>query len=235
MRLLVRSAVVAFVLLLPPASNASDLQLTIHEPSLEFGPAGANFGQISDFTTLLIDGIDQETPASFFSGHVTFETGPLQSLDVSDSDPNDRPSSRYEFGGGTFTLTAHWLDEFFNPAQGQYVAPLVSLTIDIRCEQELTDVHCGDIHHGSLGDAFISVGPGLFDDALAHSLHLKPQGGAFVFEVPLDGIEGNPSSQFRGAGSAHGGVDISIPVTVPEPSILSLLLLAPVLSRRFRR
>jgi len=232
----VRALVVAFALLLPPASNASDLQLIIYEPTLDFGPAGAEFGQIYDFTTLLIDGIDQET-TSFFSGHVTFETGPLLSLEVFDSDPNFKPSSFYVFGGGTFTLTAHWLDEFFTPMEGHYVAPVIELRIDIRCEQELWAQDCGDSGggHHSLGDAFVSVGPGLFDDALAHALRLKPQGRAFDFEVPLDGVEGDPSSQLRAAGSADGTKHISIPVEVPEPSILSLLLIAPIVGRRFRR
>ncbi|HEV8395061.1 MAG TPA: hypothetical protein VGQ37_12350 [Vicinamibacterales bacterium] len=233
----VRALVVAFALLLPPASNASDLQLIVYEPSLVFGPAGASFGQIYDFQTLLIDGIDQEI-SSFFSGHVTFETGPLLSLEVFDSDPDFfRPSSNYVFGGGTFTLTAHWFDEFFTPMEGHYVAPLIELRIYIWCEQELWTQDCGDSGggHHSLGDASVSVGPGLFDEALAHALHLKRQGGAFDFEVPLDGVEGDPSSQFRGAGSNNGALGISIPVDVPEPSILSLLLIAPIVGRRFRR
>jgi hypothetical protein len=63
---------------------------------------------------------------------------------------------------------------------------------------------------------------------------LHTLGGAFDFEVALDGISGNPSDNVRLSGSAGGREDITIPVAVPEPSILSLLLLAPVL-RRFRR
>ncbi|HET9269653.1 MAG TPA: hypothetical protein VFO31_15865, partial [Vicinamibacterales bacterium] len=74
-----------------------------------------------------------------------------------------------------------------------------------------------------------------FDDSLASILHLKKQGGAFEFEIALDGITGDPSDNLRLAGSASGSAPLDIPVEVPEPSILSLLLLAPALSRRFRR
>ena len=147
----------------------------------------------------------------------------------------DRPIRVVVFGPGTFTLTANWVDQFFNPVQGHYVAPLLSLVIDIRCEQDLSALDCGDVWGESHGDAFVSIGPGLFDDSLASILHLKKPGGAFQFEIALDGITGNPSTAFRLSGSAGGSERIAIPVEVPEPSIFSLLLLAPVVSRRFRR
>lgn len=243
MRSSLRALVVTAALLLPSAASAdllfADLMVTIEEPAIIFSPAGAELFQAfpPGFDTILVDGIDQETPFSFFSGDVTFVTGALQSLTVDDSDP-DRVTSQYVFGPGIFTLTANWIDQFGNPAQGQYVAPLLSLVIDIRCEQELSALDCGDAsgEHGSLGDAFASIGPGEFDDNLAAALHLHKIGFGFEFEVGLDGISGNPlDNDVRFSGSASGNEDITIPVAVPEPSILSLLLLAPVLSRRFRR
>ena len=236
-----RALAVAFALLLPCAANASEFHVLLNEPSVEFGPAGAIFyhGVPPGFDDILIDGIPQETPwFTGFEGEVSFETGPLESLTVEEapSDP-DRIISLYEFGPGTFTLTAHWTDQIGNSVQGHYVAPLLSLVLDIRCEQELSALNCGDSSggHGSLGDAFVSIGPGLFDDSLASILHLKKQGGAFEFEIALDGITGDPSDNLRLAGSASGSAPLDIPVEVPEPSILSLLLLAPALSRRFRR
>jgi len=230
-----RALVAAAALLLPPAANA-DLLVTIQEPSIVFGPAGATLLP-APFEDIFVDGIFQETPwFSSFDGEVTFQTGALQSLTVDDSDPN-RVTSQYVFGPGTFTLTANWTDQFGNPAQGQYVASLLSLVIDIRCEQELSATDCGDAsgENGSLGDALASIGPGEFDANLASILHLHKQGGAFEFGVALDGITGNPTDDFRIGGSQSGSEDVEIPVAVPEPSILSLLLLAPVLSRRFRR
>lgn len=238
MRSSLRAIVVAAALLLPSAASA-DLLVTLREPSMAFGPGFADFGEamVPGFTNISIDGIDAETPFSFFSGDVTFVTGAAESVEVFDGDP-DRVSSEYIFGpGGTFTLTAHWIDKFGNPAQGQYVAPVLSLHIDVRCEQELSTVNCGDSGggHHSLGDMIVFFGPGEFDANLARVLHVHRKGGAFDFDLPLDGIEGNPTDDFRPAGSNFGMKDIVIPTAVPEPSILSLLLLAPVLSRRFRR
>lgn len=235
MRSIIRSAVLAAALLLPHAASA-DLLVTIQEPSIAFGPAGATLFP-APFQDIFIDGIFQETPwLSSFSGDVTFVTGVLQSLTVDDSDP-ERVASQYVFGPGTLTLTANWTDQLGNPVQGQYMAPLLSLVIDIRCEQELSGQDCGDTSgdNGSLGHALASIGPGEFDANLASILHLQKKGGAFEFGVALDGISGNPSDDFRIGGSQSGNEDVEIPVAVPEPSILSLLLLAPVLSRRFRR
>lgn len=235
MRSSLRAIVLAAALLLPSAASAdllfADLRVTIEEPGISFGPAGATLNTHSTpgFDGIFIDGIEVETPDGFFTGDVTFVTGPVQSLTV---DP-DQATSRYVFGPGTFTLTADW-----GGNHGQYVAPLLSLVIEIRCEQELSNFDCGDAsgENGSLGDAFASVGPGEFDDNLAAALHLAKIGYAFEFEVALDGISGNPlDNDVRLSGSAGGNEEITIPVAVPEPSILSLLLLAPVLSRRFRR
>lgn len=101
------------------------------------------------------------------------------------------------------------------------MATLLGLVMDIRCEQERSALGCGDGsgEHGSLGDALASIGPGLFDDSLASIPHLKKPGGAFEFDIALDGIPGNPSGSVRRSGSASGSED----------------LLAPVLRRRFRR
>ena len=230
MRSSLRAVVAAVSLLLPAAANA-DLLVTIQEPSIAFGPAGATLLP-APFQDIFVDGIFQETPwFSSFSGDVTFVTGALQSLTAGGA------TSEYVFGPGIFTLTANWTDQIGNPVQGQYVAPLLSLVIGIRCEQELQADSCGDTSgdHGSLGDAFVSIGPGEFDNSLASILHLHKKGGAFVFGVALDGISGAPTDDFRIGGSQSGNEEIEIPVAVPEPSILSLLLLAPVLSRRFRR
>ena len=232
MRTSIRALVVAAAMLLPNAANA-ELLVTIQEPGIVFGPSGATLetNLTPGFDGIFIDGIEVETPDGFFTGDVTFVTGPVVELTVDDSDP-DLVTSRYVFGPGTFTLTADW-----GGNHGQYVAPLLSLVIEIRCEQELSTFDCGDAsgENGSLGDAFVSIGPGLFDDNLAHALHVHKIGGAFEFEVALDGISGNPDEDFRLSGSESGNEEVEIPTTVPEPSILSLLLLAPVLSRRFRR
>ena len=57
----------------------------------------------------------QETPwLSNFAGDVTFETGPLLSLTIDDSNP-DAVQSHYLFGPGTLTLTAHWSYPFGAP------------------------------------------------------------------------------------------------------------------------
>ena len=228
-------AVATLALLLPRISAASELEITVREPmTLAFGTAGASFDG-GTFDELFIDGVFQETPwFSGFSGAVEFEAGPMSLLTVDDSDPN-RVSSHYEFGPGTFTLTANWTDLFGAPLQGKYVAPLLALVVDIRCEQELSALDCGDVWGGSLGDALVSVGPGLFDPVLAQALGLARPGSALFFDLALDGIEGNPADAQRLAGSASGQEDMAIPVTVPEPSIASLLLLSCLVARRFRR
>ena len=229
MRTSIRALVVAAAMLLPRAANA-ELLVIIQEPGIVFGPSGATLEThfTPGFDGIFIDGVEVETPDGFFTGDVTFVTGPVQSLTV---DP-DLAKSKYVFGPGIFTLTADW-----GGNHGQYVAPLLSLVIEIRCEQELADFDCGDSsgEEGSLGHAFVSIGPGLFDDNLAHALHVHKIGGAFEFEVALDGITGNPDEDFRLSGSQSGNEKVEIPTAVPEPSILSMLLLAPVLSRRFRR
>jgi|SRR6187431_332460 len=237
MRSSIRALVVAVALLLPGVVLAGGFEITLHEPlSLSFGPAGADFGGDS-FNNIFIDGVFQETPwLSSFYGDATFVTGPMLSLTVNDSDP-DRGTSDYVFGPGTFTLTAHWTDQFGNVQEGRYVAPLLELRINIRCEQELSAQDCGDSGgiNGSLGDASASFGAGQFDHALAQILGLGLSGGAFSLDWPLDGIEGSPSDSFRAAGSNSATLDIAIPVEVPEPSILSLLMLSPILGLRFRR
>jgi hypothetical protein len=228
-RILAVAAAMAFV---PGASAASEMQLTVREPmSLVFGPAGAAF-EGGSFDDIFIDGVLQETPwLSAFSGEVGFEAGPMLSLTVDDSDP-DLVNSRYAFGAGLLTLTAHWTDQFGHAAEGKYVAPLLAMDVFIRCEQELSASDCGV--GASFGDASASFGPGLFDDALARALGLARSGGAFSFDLAIDFVTGNPADDFRLGGSQSGEEEMNIPVAVPEPSILTLLLLSPLVARRFR-
>ncbi len=225
----------ALALLVPGASAASEMQLTIHEPmTLAFGPAGAVFTG-GTFDDIFIDGVFQETPwFSGFSGEVEFEAGPVLSLTIDDADPN-RVSSSYAFGAGTLTLTAHWTDQFGNAVEGKYLAPLLALDVDISCEQELSESECDVVFGDSLGAASASFGPGLFDHALATALGLARSGGAFSFDLAMDAVTGNPADAFRLGGSQRGQEEMDIPVAVPEPSILSLLLLSPLVARRFRR
>ena len=174
-------AVATLALLLPGASAASEMEITVHEPMiLSFGPAGAVFSG-GTFDEILIDGVFQETPwFSGFSGSVGFEAGPMSLSTVDDSDPN-RVSSHYEFGPGTLTLTANWIGPVRCPASGEVtVAPLLALVVDIRCEQQLSALDCGDVFGGSLGDAFASVGPGVCSMPRSRqALGLARSGGAF--------------------------------------------------------
>ena len=167
---------------------------------------------------------------------VTIETGPLVSLTIDDSDP-EFGGSDYVFTGGAFTLTAFWQDAFGTPTQGRYIAPVEELELLIWCEQELTVTNCNPDAGGrySIGDAFLRIGDGLFDHSLARALGVQIHGSAFSLYLPQDGILGGPSDESRVSGSAAGSRRLAIGVTVPEPSILSLLLLVPVLGRRFRR
>jgi hypothetical protein len=241
MRSFVRSLAVAaaLALLVPGASAASEMQVTLHEPGLAFGPAGAQLFE-GTFDKIFIDGIYQEkfvgdVSLGGFSGEVGFEAGPMSLLTISYDPDFDRVTSHYEFGPGTFTLTAHWDDQFFNPVEGKYVAPLLALVVDMRCEQKLTADPCGAGSAGwSLGDVFASFGPGLFDDALAQALGIARSGGAFSFNMDIDFVTGSPADTFRVGGSQRGSEYIAIPVAVPEPSIIALLLLSPLVARRFR-
>ena len=115
------------------------------------------------------------------------------------------------------------------------MAPLLSLVVDMTCEQELSAFDCGDVFGDSRGDAFVSFGPGLFDDALAKALGLARSGGAFEFSLAIDGVSGNPADALELAGSASGAEKMLIPVAVPEPSIISLLFLSAFVARWFRR
>ena len=47
-----------------------------------------------------------------------------------------------------------------------------------------------------------------------------------TFDLAIDGVTGNPADALRLAGSAGGQEELAIPVTIPEPSIASLLLLS---------
>jgi hypothetical protein len=235
MRTFFRASVIAFALLPPRLAAASELQLELIEPFVDFGPAGASLGSEFGFRDLFLDGVYLETPwFSNFSGDVSIETGPA-SLIVDDSDPNVT-QSHYDFDPGIFTLTVHWTDQFGTAMQGQYVAPVLDLLIDVTCEQELSMQDCGDIYGESHGPMSAFMGPGMFDPNLAAILRLQRPGGAFdFFDLFLDGITGDPSDRLRLAGSAGGQLDLAIPVEVPEPSILALLLFVPVVRRRLRR
>lgn len=235
MRSPIRVLVGAFLLLVPRIAAAAEFHVIVVEPmSLAFDQAGATF-QGGTFDDIFIDGVLQETPwFSSFSGDVRFDAGQLRSLTVDNPEP-DRATSHYEFDAlGTFLLTAHWFDQFGNFVEGHYEAPLWSLLVDIRCEKELSQDDCGPF--ASFGDAVASFGPGRFDPALANILGLAMDGDAFEFRIALDEITGSPfSARRRVGGSAGGSEDLDIPVTIPEPSVVSLLLLSTLAGLPLRR
>jgi hypothetical protein len=233
MRSSIRALIVVVALLLPGGALANGFEITVLEPlGVEFGPAGATCF-CGTFHDIYVDGVFQETPwLSSFDGNVTFETGPMLSLSIG------LDNSSYLFGPGTFTLTAHWTDQFGNAQEGRYIAPLLELQIYVLCERQLQEFSCGYSGGGgeySLGEAFVSIGPGLFDPSLASILRLARRGGASDFDLLLDGITGSPSDSDRLSGSQSGWEAIDFPVAIPEPSILSLLLLSPILGLRLRR
>ena len=229
MRRSARLLTLALLLLLPRVSAASILDITIHEPlGLAFGPWGAHF-QADRFEEIFLDGVPLD-----FEGEVEFQAGPLLSLTLY-SDP-DYTYSLYEYGPGTFTLTARWNDNF-GSQQGSFVAPLLTLSVDL-CEQVLSLGDCGDVFDESQGSGFATFGPGLFDSNLAHALRINQEGLLSPFLFDLDGVTGDPSDNFRDSGSPSGREQLEIFVSVPEPSALSLVLLSAVAvlgSRRMRR
>jgi hypothetical protein len=208
------------LLLLPRVSAASVIDVTILEPTfLDFGPGGATFFG-SRFDDIFLDGL----PKCCFSGHVEYHAGPLQSLTLSGD--ADRTFSNYEFGPGTFTLAAHGTDEFGAPVDGSFVAPLLTLSVDL-CEGALSTDPCGRPGFSS-GEAFATFGAGLFDPNLAHALGINRSAQPFSFRFRMDQVSGDPSSNFRFGGSVSGRDTLSIDVTVPEPSALALLLLSAI-------
>jgi hypothetical protein len=235
MRFFARLLAIAFILLLPRTSAAGILEVTIREPmGVTFGTAGADFFSSFGFDDIFIDGVFQETPwLTGFDGNLELEIGTLESLTLTDLGGGDFASA-YEYGPGTATLTVDWLDPFGIREEGAFVAPLLGLTIDVRCEAELS-ITCANPSGYSNGTAIASFGPGLFDPVLAALLHIDPSGEALEFVIALDEITGNPGSARRFSGSSGGEEDFSILVEVPEPTVLSLLLLSSLVAVRRSR
>jgi len=248
MRSFVRTAVVALALLLPTVATASErllpnglwygsMLVRFDEPGVGISLTGASVDGASGTLSIDDSWFDPfwETDwGSTFDYEATFEIGPLVSLTIDDSNP-EVVESRYVFRGGAFTLSASWYDKFFRPQQGRYIAPVLQLEIAVWYEQELSTEDCGSSWNESRGEAFVSVGSGVFDHNLAHALHVQTRGDGPSLWIPLDGISGKPSDNSRSGGSSLSQLDAEIGVTVPEPSILSLLLLVPAFWRRFRR
>ena len=224
MRCFFRLVTIALALLAPRNSAASTLEFTFLEPFIVFGPGGAVItASIFEST---IDGVFAD-----FSGEAQFVSGPLVSLTVPDNDW----VSDYVFGPGTFTINTF--------THGLFVAPMTGIQVHMVCEQELAELldhDCGSPwgDDRSIGEVNASIGggDGLFDSQLAEYLGIRRPGGLlFDFSFIADGVSGGPSDDLRLSGALQGAIGYEISVTVPEPSVMSLLLMAPLAGLRLRR
>jgi hypothetical protein len=227
MKFCVGALLVVVTLFSPRVAAAGLMELPLTHSGLSFGTFGAQFRE--GFYDIFIDGVPQ-----FLSGFVEFTSIGPPSVTVDDSN-SDTVRSHYAFGPGTFTLSVHWFDQFGAFTQGQYVAPLLDLEVDITCEGELSILDCGswgpDSSHGRVS---ILVGSGVFDRSLATALGVRRSGDAFGFSWFMDAIEGSPSSPARFGEGLEETVEIGV-TEVPEPSVLSLLLTSPLVALQFRR
>ncbi len=202
-------------LLLVPLADTRAATLTLEtsveyeggSPTMQFGtaPASGHFGVLG----LRLDDWDVDPQ---ILGTVMFSAGPLLSLDVVHWESHD--SATYRYAPGAFTMAAEWFDGHGVVRRGQFVAPLLALTIQ-TCEA------C-DVEDTSYGFFTAELGPGRFDSALAGAIGVRSRSGGGTFSGDLDIITGDVSSEERRAG-APGNWDAAVEVTLPEPALTGLL------------
>lgn len=163
---------------------------------------------------------------SGISGGIDFFSGPLLSLVIGTDPSGNVTDAAYAYAPGQFMVLANWMTPEGETMTGNFVAPLLNLSIG-TCE--------GDCFDGfATGEFTASLGPGLFDPLLAYFLGVSRRSSGGTFAGGLDFIEGDPSSSSRLAG-APSPWDVTI-TTVPEPGMgaLSLLAVASLWLRRRR-
>ena len=165
----------------------------------------------------------------FNSGTAVLVSGPLVDMDVDAING----LTTYSYGPGTLDLMMSVDDGKGNTVEGAFAASTGSFSFTV-CEG------CDTLFDGGLAnDFFIALGPGLFDAALAHALHVLPQTGGGSIDFGLEDITGGPDSVSRFAADHRGYMPLTIdtaPAPVPEPGLLLLMGLsgAAVALRRRR-
>jgi hypothetical protein len=213
------SAVVCVLLSTAANTSASEITFRISDG----GELAASFG-LAPFTVSSPAeraGLDD---TSFDS--VDLVSGPLLSRQI---DPA-RERTIYTYGPGTLTIDASWYARDGTSMSGSFAGVIEGFQLFV-CEG------CDSLFGGGLADdLFILLGQGAFDSALAHQLGVARQTSGGHFSIGLEDIDGGPASPLRTGFSHSGYADLSIPVSVPEPTTLSLLGVAlAVMAVRRRR
>ena len=152
-------------------------------------------------------GLASGSGIAFDQGAISLTSGPLLSLTIDDV------SNRtiYTYGPGSLVISASW-----GALQGTFTATTGAFSIHV-CEG------CDPLFGGSLADDFVvGLGQGFFDDVFALMLGVQPRTSGGFVDFGLEAITGGPSSQTRQAFDHRGSAVATVPVSVPEPSVLAL-------------
>ena len=217
------SAVVCTLLFTGANARAGEITFLISDG----GELAASFGLTpftvaSPFERVTHDGITLGDP-SFDS--IELVSGPLVDIEI---DPA-LEHTIYRYGPGTLTIDASWVARDGSFMSGSFVALTAGFQLFV-CEG------CDSLFGGGLADdLFVDLGPGAFDPALARKLGIARRTSGGLFFVGLEDISGGPATARRTGFSHSGSADLSIPVTVPEPTTLGLLGVAVTVAAVRRR
>jgi hypothetical protein len=158
--------------------------------------------------------------------------GPLANLALETNSSGGVTGSEYLYNGGTFRLDFTNVCDGTRCVDGAFVAPIVSLLIDVQEDLNVSS-------DGS-GTALYELGPGLFDASIASILGIRRESlGGSVFSQFLltddgnrDGVAGDYTTPARQAWDGVASVDIAVAVPEPSVALLSALALGAAYCRR---
>lgn len=204
----IRTGLVAALLLAPSISEAETLTLLVTDD----GELAATFGLLP---FRLSSPVESDTQS--VSGTVLIVSGPLISQTVDEVNG----VTRYHYGAGQLTLDLSGWTDGGTSLSGRFEATTDPFQIDV--EEDADELFGG----GLADDFFIELGRGRFDPALAGLLQVRRTSMGGWMDLGLEDIDGEPDDATREGFDHRGQTVLSIPVTsVPEPSMLSLCLLA---------
>jgi hypothetical protein len=207
------SAVVCVFLFTPTTTSANDITFVISDG----GELPASFGLTAFTVSSPVESAWGDAPLYIPLVDTSFDSmnlvsGPLLGMEI---DPALNRTI-YTYGPGTLTIDASWFAPDGTLMSGSFAAVIDGFQLFV-CEG------CDTLFGGSdADDLFITLGPGVFDTALAHQLGVARRTTGGEFSIGLEDIDGDPGSQERIGFSHSGNATLLIPVTIPEPTTISL-------------